>query len=149
MRNHRWDKLKTAQTIKREMGRTCVVDGCEEPLTVFQGPASDSCCRRHQMIEVNYGGVGRVSRPHTFHRNTDFTCDHCGWQILEDDRLSDIQDQMMRRQVARILLHGDHHLVRAADGGSNSADNIRSLCVVCHAKKTVLNQDNRRAAVSV
>jgi 5-methylcytosine-specific restriction endonuclease McrA len=40
-------------------------------------------------------------------------------------------------------MHGDHQ-ERQADGGDDTAANIRSLCYVCHAKKTVLNEDYRK-----
>ena len=83
--------------------------------------------------------MGRADRPHTFHRK--WECSDCGYQPLEDPRLADITDEMQKRRVARILMHGDHNTTRKADGGDDSADNIRSQCVVCHAKKTVLNKD--------
>ena len=143
MRESIYDKFKTRSQLRREVGAKCVI--CGEALTAFQGPGSDTLCRDHQLAQIDYGGVGRLSRPHSFHRNADFTCDDCGWSILEDHRLSGIEDEDKKRQVARILLHADHHFVRKADGGDDSKENIKSLCVVCHAKKTVLSNDNRRS----
>lgn len=37
------------------------------------------------------------------------------------------------------------HIVELADGGRNAVENLRTLCVVCHAKKTA-NQATMRAA---
>jgi 5-methylcytosine-specific restriction endonuclease McrA len=89
-------------------------------------------------MQREYGGMGRIDRIHTFHR--DWVCDECGYNALEDPRLADITDEMTKRRVARVLMHGDHQN-RQADGGDNSKANIRSLCFVCHAKKTILNED--------
>lgn len=139
-----WDKFKSRSQFRKDEGKTCSIPGCDDVLTSFQGPGSDCLCREHQLKQVEYGGVGKIARPHTFHRNSDFSCDDCGWSIIDDPRLADIADEMTKRQVARILLHGDHSTVRKADGGDDSAENIRCLCVVCHAKKTVLNGDNRK-----
>jgi 5-methylcytosine-specific restriction endonuclease McrA len=149
MREIRYDQFKSPSQIKRDVGKCCIIPGCGEDLTTYLGPGSDSLCRKHQTEQIEYGKVGRISRPHTFHRNSNFVCDDCGWSILDDDRLKSIEDEMAKRQIARILLHGDHHHVRKADGGEDTAENIRSLCVVCHAKKTVLNKDNRRGTVDV
>lgn len=140
MRESIYDKFKPLSQQRREAGKKC--SHCDEPLTLFQGPGSDTLCRDHQLIMIEYGGVGRLDRPHSFHRNANFICDDCGWSILDDHRLAGIEDEDKKRQVARILLHGDH-LIRQADGGDDSKENVKSLCVVCHAKKTVLNNDNR------
>ena len=85
--------------------------------------------------------MGRVDRPHTFHRK--FECDDCGYKPLEDPRLESIPDEYIKRQVARVLMHGDHN-IRQADGGDDSAENISSLCYVCHAKKTILEEDYKK-----
>lgn len=83
--------------------------------------------------------MGRLDRPHTFQRTWECSC--CSYDALEDPRLQDIEDEMIKRRVARTLIHGDHSKVRKADNGDNSAENIRSLCFVCHAKKTILEED--------
>jgi hypothetical protein len=86
--------------------------------------------------------MGRIDRPHTFHR--DWICSECGYNVLEDPRLADIEDEMTKRRVGRVLMHGDHHGERRADGGDDSAENIKCLCVVCHARKTILNEDYKK-----
>ena len=40
-------------------------------------------------------------------------------------------------------MHGDHVDTRSS-GGSDLAENISGLCVICHAKKTILNKDYLR-----
>ena len=108
----------------------------------MEGPGSEVLCREHQLKQREYGGMGRIDRPHTFHR--DWICSECGYNVLEDPRLADIEDEMTKRRVGRVLMHGDHHGERRADGGDDSAENIKCLCVVCHAKKTILNEDYKK-----
>lgn len=141
MRDLIWDKPKTITQIKSDMGKKCKLDGCNNHLTHMQGPGQSSLCRDHQLMQREYGGMGRLDRPHTFHRTWD--CSECGYNALDDPRLQDIEDEIIKRRVARTLMHGDHHTTRKADGGNDSAENVRSLCFVCHAKKTTLNEDYR------
>lgn len=137
------DKRKSSYIIKRQIDNRliCSIDGCHNPLTQYEGPGSDSLCRKHQLNQIEYGGMGRIDRPHTFHRN--WACEDCGYNALEDPRLADIEDEKIKRRVARVLMHGDH-LVRQADGGDDSKSNLRSRCYVCHAKKTIRNEDFRK-----
>jgi hypothetical protein len=142
MRNPSHDKMKSPAQLSKDLGKTCCIPGCGQPLTHMDGPGSDSLCREHQLYQREYGGMGRLDRLHTFHRT--WCCSECGYNALEDPRLADIEDEMIKRRVARVLMHGDHHGERRADGGDDSAQNVRSLCFVCHAKKTVLNEDYKR-----
>jgi 5-methylcytosine-specific restriction endonuclease McrA len=139
MRDPIFDKPKSLLQIRKDLDKTCKV--CGKPVSNFEGPGSDALCREHQIQQREYGGMGRIDRPHTFHR--DWICDECGYNALEDPRLTDIKDEMTKRRVARVLMHGDHQH-RQADGGNDSKENVRSLCFVCHAKKTILNEDWRK-----
>lgn len=139
MRDPKFDNLKNPGQLKRDLGKTCKV--CSEPVSQFEGPGSDVLCREHQIQQREYGGMGRIDRPHTFHR--DWVCDECGYNSLEDPRIVEIEDELVKRRVARVIMHGDHQH-RQADGGSDSKENVRSLCFVCHAKKTILNEDYRK-----
>jgi hypothetical protein len=141
MRESKWDQPKTMGQVIKEQGKTCSIPGCGQPLTHMLGPGSESLCRDHQLEQREYGGMGRMDRPHTFHRK--WVCEDCGYNPLEDPRLADIEDEMVRRRVGRILIHGDHQH-RQADGGDDTAENIRSVCYVCHAKKTILSEDYRK-----
>lgn len=139
MRDMIWDKPKSVSQLLKEQGKTCIIPGCNNPLTQMKGPGESTLCRDCQLKSIEYGGMGRKDRPSTFHRT--FVCDDCGYNPLEDQRLSDIDDFEVKHRVARMLMHGDHSEKRKADGGSDAADNIRCLCYVCHAKKTAINND--------
>ena len=141
-RNIIYDKMKSPSQLTADMNKTCTIPGCNSPLTHMEGPGSAVLCRLHQLNQREYGGMGRIDRPHTFHR--DWVCSECGYNVLEDPRLADIEDDMTKRRVGRVLMHGDHHGERRADGGDDSAENIKCLCVVCHAKKTILNEDYKK-----
>jgi 5-methylcytosine-specific restriction endonuclease McrA len=120
------------------LGHTCSIPGCGKPLTNMKGPGESTLCRYHQRNQIEYGGMGRTDRPHTFHRS--YVCAECGYDSLADPRLAHITDEMTKRRVARTLMHGDHQ-IRAADGGEDTEENVNGICVVCHAIKTVINED--------
>lgn len=143
MRDMIWDKPKNVSQLIKEQGKTCSTPGCGKPLTQMKGPGESTLCRECQIKLIEYGGMGRQNRPHTFHRK--YECEECGYNPLEDTRLADITDEFTKRRVARMLIHGDHSVKRKSDGGSDEADNIRSLCYVCHAKKTALNEDWKKS----
>lgn len=136
------DVLKPESQIRREMGKTCSIDGCNEPLTIYQGVGSKSLCRKHQVNQREYGGLGRLDRPHTFHRK--WICDECGINVLEIPQVAAIKDEKIKLRVARTLIHGDHNIVPKAQGGDDSEDNVRSLCYICHSVKTIMNEDYLR-----
>ncbi len=141
MRTTHQDRCKSQAQLKAEVGKTCQICetlGVTEPLTHMTGPGSRKLCRTHQLLLREYGQLGRLDRPHTFHRS--WECSECGYNPLTDPRLADVHDEMEKRRIGRILMHGDHE-VRRTDGGNDSKQNIKSLCYVCHAKKTVLNKD--------
>jgi hypothetical protein len=139
MRKITEDRIKSPAQLMKEMGRTCKVDGCKNPLTHMQGPGSGALCREHQIEQREYGGMGRLDRPHTFHRN--WICEECGYNALQDPRLAAVGDEMTKRRIARTLMHGDHNGKRKSEGGDDSAANIKSLCFVCHAVKTTVEED--------
>jgi hypothetical protein len=112
----------------------------------MQGPGSGVLCREHQLQQREYGGMGRIDRPHTFYRK--WTCSCCGYNPLEDARLADVEDEMVKRRIGRVLMHGDH-IERQSDGGADTEENIQSLCYVCHAKKTVINEDYKKPGLRV
>ena len=137
-----YDKFKSNSQIRKEFGKTCNVPGCGQPITAFRGPGSDSLCREHQLKQIEYGGLGKMKSMHTFHR--EWVCKECNVNVLDDPRLADVTDEYIKRRIGRMLMHGDHHGERKADGGDDTAENVKSLCVVCHAKKTALNEDWRK-----
>ena len=133
--------------------RTCTIPGCDELLTIFNGPGHDLYCREHQIEGVPYGGYGRVGREHTFHRND--VCECCGKDINDDPRWELAQKHfdveltdMQKHEIKRRYNHGDHDF-RKADGGDDSAENINAYCSFCHCIKTVINNDGRKGGSSV
>lgn len=139
MRYPEFDKIKSQAVLLSEVDQVCMIDGCNQPLTHMQGPGSGVLCREHQLKLREYGGMGRIDRPHTFHR--DWVCEECGYNSLEDTRLSKVEDDMVKRRIARTLMHGDHNVKRKSDGGDDSAQNVKCLCFVCHAVKTIMEED--------
>lgn len=138
MRDMNQDVLKSVTQLISSLGKVCKVEGCGNHVTDYRGPGANSLCRHHQVNLREYGGMGRLDRLWTFHRT--WTCSSCNTNILDDPRLADIDNEMVKRQVGRFLMHGDH-TERKADGGSHHHDNVKSLCTVCHAKKTILQKD--------
>ena len=123
----------------------CMLEDCNSHLTIYDGPGSDKLCRDHQQELVEYGGMGKISAPHSFHR--DWTCIECGYDARLDPAISSIEDAWHRKLVMRGVMHGDH-IIRKSDGGSDIAENINSLCCRCHMIKTMKNKDYLRSVKS-
>ena len=119
--------------------KTCMLEDCDEHLSVFEGPGSNILCRRHQMECVEYGGMGKPERPHTFYRG--WVCSCCGYDPREDDlRFGHITDEYHKIRAMRGVMHGDHIKLKS-QGGSNAKENIQTLCVLCHMAKTYSEKD--------
>jgi len=125
----------------------CSIEGCNTGLTLFEGPGSDSLCRLHQLECVEYGGYGKIHRPHTFHRAD--ICECCEQDINTDPRWKKAQaffgivlTEDQKHEIKRRYNHGDHDF-RKADGGSDAKENINAYCSFCHWVKTVINHDVR------
>jgi hypothetical protein len=152
MRDFKWDKPKSQAQLKKELGKICSIDGCDNPLTHMEGPGSEVLCRDHQINQREYGGYGRIDRPHTFHRADKCIC--CGQDINEDPRwelaqtffgITLTEDQ--KNEIKRRYNHGDHDF-RKADGGDNSKENTNAFCTFCHWVKTVINDDGRKSILT-
>lgn len=145
MRDMQWDQPKPLSQIKKELGRVCSVEGCGQPLTHMQGPGSESLCREHQLLQVEYGGVGKIDRPHTFHRK--WVCDDCGKDVSVevDNKFPGLKDKDPEtyNRLCRNRIIGDH-IIRRADGGRDTAENIQTLCLDCNSDKTILNEDYKK-----
>jgi hypothetical protein len=149
MRDMIWDQPKSIGQMKKELGKVCSVPGCGKPLTHMQGPGSGVLCRDHQLQQREYGGYGRIDRPHTFHRAD--TCSCCGQDINNDPRWEKAQaffgivlSEEQKHEIKRRYNHGDHDF-RKADGGDDSADNTNAYCTFCHWVKTVIHDDGRKS----
>jgi len=140
----KWDKKKPISQIRKDLGKTCAVPGCSNPLTIMQGPGSGVLCRDHQLGQREYGGMGRIDRPHTFQRK--MQCEECGYNPFEDCsnkhyHLKETDPDLWHR-LCRNKLIGDHQ-ERKADGGDDSAANIKTLCLNCNSDKTIICEDYR------
>jgi hypothetical protein len=137
--------MKSRDQLKKEYGMVCAIEGCGKPLTSMRGPGSRKYCVDHQQQDHRLGGLGNSARPHTFHRT--WICDECGTDIGAAIRakypgLEETDPDMFLRLVRNRII-GDHQ-IRKADGGGDSKENVRSLCIVCNADKTILSDDCRK-----
>ena len=132
------DKLKSNAVLKEQLEVKCMLEDCDNTLSIYDGPGSNSLCREHQLECVEYGGMGKPERPWTFYRT--MVCAKCGYNPTEDSQFEEIEDEYHRLRVMRAIMHGDHiHL--KSQGGANTADNIQTLCVKCHMIKTYKEKD--------
>jgi HNH endonuclease len=122
----------------------CKLIDCAEPISTFEGPGSNCLCRVHQLQTIEYGGLGKPERPHTFYRN--WVCECCGYDAREDPLILSIEDPFEQLQAMRNVMHGDH-IIRKSDGGADSAENIQALCLRCHAIKTIREKDFRKGSL--
>jgi hypothetical protein len=147
LRDPNKDKLKSQSVLTEQVraNRLCTVDGCKNPLTMFDGPGSDVLCRDHQLKLVEYGGAGKIDRPHTLHRQ--WVCAGCGKDVLAevDKKYPGLKESnpALFNRLCRNRIIGDH-IVRRADGGDDSEENLQSLCLDCNSDKTILNEDWRK-----
>jgi len=143
------DKLKSQGVLKAQIrsNQTCCMDGCNNPLTMFEGPGSDVLCRDDQLKLIEYGGPGKLNRLHTLHRK--WICDDCGVDVskalsLRYPNLEQDNPKLFNR-LCRNRIIGDHQ-IRQADGGDDSEENIKSYCLNCNADKTIINEDWRKGS---
>ena len=132
------DKLKSNAVLKEQLEVKCMLEDCDNTLSIYDGPGSNSLCREHQLECVEYGGMGKPERPWTFYRT--MVCAKCGYNPTEDSQFEEIEDEYHRLRVMRAIMHGDHIHLKSR-GGANTADNIQTLCVKCHMIKTYKEKD--------
>ena len=134
------DKRKSLFIIKRQIENSieCCIDRCNKPVSQMSGPGSDVLCRKHQLFQIEYGGMGRIDRLHTFHRL--WVCSKCGWDAWNDPRYAGLTDDQKSTAI-RMVMHGHHAVTRQADGGDHSAENVVGECIICHAIDTTINKD--------
>ena len=141
------DQLKSHGVLKEQtrLKTLCCMDGCNNPLSIFEGPGSDILCRDHQLKLVEYGGVGKIDRLHTLHRK--WVCDDCGVDVSAEVSnkypTMETDNPKLFNRLCRNRIIADHQ-VRRADGGDDSEENIRSLCLNCNSDKTIINEDWRK-----
>ena len=141
IRDLKKDQSKSNAVIKEQVARgaTCMLEDCCEPLSTYDGPGSNLLCRKHQLECVEYGGMGKPERPYTFYRGWVCTC--CGYDPREDElRFGHVENEYDKIRAMRGVMHGDHIKLKS-QGGSDTQDNINTLCVLCHMAKTYTEKD--------
>lgn len=134
------NKVKSNAWIKEQYQnpKYCMLEDCNREITPYKGAGEDVLCALHQSECVEYGGMGKPERPHTFYRG--WECNTCGYDPRKDPAILEIEDPYHQLRVARGVMHGDHVVLKSR-GGKDTADNINTLCCRCHMIKTYKEQD--------
>jgi 5-methylcytosine-specific restriction endonuclease McrA len=141
------DQFKSPGVIAKQLqeDKRCSHPDCNEPLTLFKGPGQNKLCRKHQIQQVEYGGVGKANRLWTFSR--EWTCDWCGYSPLTDPWFENppvpFKNAAHKLRAQRSTMVADH-ILRRVDGGTDCKENIQTLCQLCNVKKTSLYQDYKK-----
>lgn len=140
-RDPKMDLLKEGIALRKSRKTRCTVEGCNNFLTAYQGPGSDTLCRQHQKNLAEYGGMATGKKMYSHHRGTH--CESCGYTPFEDEMIQAVEDLKLRNQIFRYVLHVDH-----IDGNheNNDPENLQTLCSRCHSIKTVINGDTLTAS---
>lgn len=136
LRDPSLDLLKEGLLLRTARKSRCTHAGCNDFLTAYQGPGSDTLCRVHQKNLSDYGGLANAAKPYSQNKGTH--CQECGYTPFTDTRVQEVEDDKLRNRLCRTLLTVDH-----IDGNheNNDPENHQTLCTVCHAIKTVINGD--------
>lgn len=138
--------VKYKSISEQRNSKKCVLDGCNQPLTHYQGPGSMQLCREHQLRLRSYGGPGRLDRPYTFWKKD--SCESCGRTPSQDNPKIAQMKEPMRTVVGRMMLQVDHKQVgkrnkySLENNGVNHPKNLVTLCAECHQLKTYKNSDH-------
>ena len=133
-------KMKSPGVLREQYNRgaKCMLEDCDNDLSIFDGPGGNILCEEHQLECVEYGGMGKPERPHTFYRG--WECNTCGYDPREDPEIMSIEDPYHQVRVARGVMHGDHIKLKS-HGGADTEDNINTLCCRCHMIKSYKEKD--------
>jgi len=129
-RNPAEDRLKAESPMQ-----ICRVSNCNNHISEYQGPGSQTVCREHQLIMREYGGNARLDRMWTFFKGD--VCVVCGHNPMKNIRLQELPYDE-KRVYSRMMLHVDHI---NADKNDNTAKNLQTLCLDCHVVKTLKDGD--------
>lgn len=138
------DKKFSKVSEMRETSK-CMLDGCDNTLSHYQGPGSLKLCRGHQIVQREYGGFARTDRPWTFWKKDH--CEECGHKPSRDNKKIVKLDEPYKSTLGRMMLHVDHISVGRHDkytnsNGVNHPDNLVTLCMECHMLKTYAKGDH-------
>ena len=76
IRNPSKDKLKSNSVLKEQLTKPCMLEDCDNTISIYDGPGSNVLCRDHQLECVEYGGMGKPERPWTFYRTMELSLIH-------------------------------------------------------------------------
>ena len=141
LRDPKKDNLKSDGVLREQhfKGFKCMLEDCNNNISAFDGPGSNTLCREHQLMCVEYGGMGKADRPYTFYRG--WVCTSCKYDPREDTiRFGHVENEYDKIRAMRGVMHGDHIKLKS-QGGSDTEDNINTLCVLCHMAKTYTEKD--------
>jgi 5-methylcytosine-specific restriction endonuclease McrA len=142
IRNSNLDKFKSPAVLKEQQSKhlKCKLLDCDNLLSMYEGPGSDSLCRDHQLQCKEYGGFGNPAEPHTFFR--DWVCSNplCQYDPRNDPAFNVIENPYLKLTAMKYQMHGDHIIPRAL-GGTDAKENIQVLCKKCHDIKSFKNGD--------
>ena len=68
IRDPKKDKLKSNHILKEQLNKKCMLEDCDNTVSIYEGPGSNVLCREHQLECVEYGGMGKPERSWTFYR---------------------------------------------------------------------------------
>ena len=119
--------MKKPAVLKEQYPRTkvCMLEDCDNPTSIFDGPGSNVLCREHQLECVEYGGMGKPNKTHTFYRG--WECNTCGYDPREDESIMEIEDPYHQLRVARGV-HAWWTYTIKRQGGADTKDNINNSC---------------------
>ena len=139
------DRKYNDSVIERRKDLKCFLDGCDRPLTHYNGPGSLKLCREHQLMQRDYGGHGRYDRPYTFWKKDH--CEDCGHTPHKDNKKIKELPEPTRTILSMMMLHVDHKKAgrsakKTGEGGVNHPRNLVTLCQECHMLKTYTKGDH-------
>ena len=138
MRETKWDVIKTPAELKKDLGKTCSVPFCGNPLSHVGGPGSKKYCRPHQISQSDYGGLLGTQIYQAYRKPS---CDYCGYTPSEDtawkhyhlkDKDPDLFNRLCRNKLDVNHVDGDH--------ANNNPENLATACKNCHSDITVIEE---------
>jgi len=134
------DQRKNKRDVQRiiENKILCDVPGCDELISLYRGPYSDTKCRDHQLQGIEYGGNASANRTYTYHKLDH--CEDCGWTPYTDPyfKLEEFESEHDMKRCQDKMLTVDHINGNHDD---NREENCQTLCDRCHKKKSHINKD--------